>query len=557
MKQLTRNLKEGDLISQDVSVGEKLILKKGTKMTLNIQERLKKWGVEEVQIQTAEEPVHNEQPNKKILSENPTRYESLFQESLSTVYSENRYGVALHAKTTIHRLKELFIKVMTHSPLSSKLMQLKKKDPHSFHHSFDVFVFGAIFSDYLKTGDQEDFATSCLFHDIGKLDVPDTILLKESKLTFKEYEMIKEHTINGEDTLRDHNASLLSQKMARSHHERLDGSGYPDGFEHLSDPEKIIGIIDVYSALTLDRVYRSAKPSVEALEIILESKSQFDPQLVYRFMNMLKIYPLHTRVLTSTNERAHIIYVSDKQPLTPIIQFENTDTVKQIPHNFSLSISRFLGWKEDYIRERKESNWALYMKSLFNADKRMAEYQFYKLIDDLRMENIYTEVFAASMKEVGQMYAEGKISIAEEHVATYMTKELMKSFTQEKGKEGNQQGKVLLTTVGKEGHSLPLELFSETLKINGWDTYNFTPSIPINELIHFAKINEIAFIGFSIIMKDNIPQLESDLHLIKTALPSVKILVGGPQIDEVSHENVDGFAKDATTGLRVITELRG
>ncbi|GGD10289.1 HD domain-containing phosphohydrolase [Pontibacillus salipaludis] len=559
MQKLIKNLLEGDQVSSDVTIGETLILKKGTMITVTIQEKLKKWGILEVSVDPKDPPAINEKNTIHAHLLDRSFYESLFQETLSEVYEEKRYGIALHKRKVIDWLEELFVTIMMESAVSAKLLNLKEKDPYSFNHSFDVFMLGALFSNYLKLDSVIEFATACLFHDIGKLEVPEHVLLKEQKLTFKEFEIIQEHTINGEKMLYENAAPLLTQNMARSHHERLDGSGYPDGLLEgdLSRETMLLSIIDVYSALSLDRVYRSAKPSVEALEILLDSNDLYNYHLVCSFMDMLKIYPLNTRVLTSNNNIAHIIYISDNQPLTPIIKLEDSEEVTQIPNDFSISISRFMGWEEDYVLEKKRSNWDLYLSSLLNADKQLAEHKLNKIIDNMRIENIFTEVFAESMREIGEMYEAGEISVAEEHVATYMTKELMKTFSKEDKDLGKRHGKVLLTTIGDEEHSLPLELFSETLKLNEWETYNFHPSIPLNELIYFVKTNKISVIGFSVIMKENIPLLESSIQFIRKALPSVKILVGGPHISEISQDNIDGFAKDAATGVDVLNAIHG
>nr|WP_255688528.1 HD domain-containing phosphohydrolase [Pontibacillus sp. HN14] len=552
---MLKDLNKEDQISSDVVVNDKLILKKGTQLSPHLLERLKKWGVLEVEVSSK---VPHPYQNKGAADSTHPYYEKLFYESLAQVYSEERYGLSLHKEEMIHWVKELFITIMNESSATQLLLDLKEKDPYSYFHSFDVFVISTLFSNYLGSENTYDLAKSSLFHDLGKLEVPDSILLKEQKLTFKEYETIQEHTLNGERLLKGLDESILAQAMARTHHERLDGSGYPDGLteKDLLPSSKLLSIVDVYSALTLDRVYRSAKPSIEAMEILLESPKQFDYELVYRYMNMMKIYPLNTTVLTSTNEIAQVTYISDQQPVTPIIQLEKNKEYKQIPHDLSLTIKEFVGWKEDYVKEREKSNWDLYMNSLLSADKRQAELQLNKIIDNMRIEDIFTEVFATSMKQIGDMYESGEVTIAEEHVATYMTKELMKMFSKDDQLEKSKSGKILLTTVGDEKHSLPLELFSETLELNGWETYHFHPSIPIEPLTEFVKANHISFVGFSVIMAKNIPHVESAIQYIKQKLPSIKILVGGPHIQHISPSMVDGFAESATEGLRIMNNLR-
>jgi putative two-component system response regulator len=98
------------------------------------------------------------------------------------------------------------------------------------------------------------------FHDIGKIAIPDAILLKPSALTADEYEQMKTHTIIGEEMCGDVRMLRPVRPIVRSHHERLDGSGYPDGLRGNEIPllAQIIGIVDVFDAITTTRPYKPA-----------------------------------------------------------------------------------------------------------------------------------------------------------------------------------------------------------------------------------------------------------------------------------------------------------
>lgn len=129
-------------------------------------------------------------------------------------------------------------------------------------------------------------------HDIGKIGIPDAILCKPGKLTPEEFEVMKTHTVIGANILRDSQTPMLrlAETIARSHHERWDGSGYPDGLAGKDIPEgaRIVAIVDVYDALTHDRVYRPALPEAEALELIERGRgSHFDPELLDQFLSVL------------------------------------------------------------------------------------------------------------------------------------------------------------------------------------------------------------------------------------------------------------------------------
>ena len=106
------------------------------------------------------------------------------------------------------------------------------------------------------------------FNDIGKIALPDAILLKPDKLTAEEFERVKEHPVVGDRLCGDLRALHRVRSIVRHHHERLDGSGYPDGLKGDEIPllAQIIGVVDVYDAMTTTRPYRAARSSEDALE---------------------------------------------------------------------------------------------------------------------------------------------------------------------------------------------------------------------------------------------------------------------------------------------------
>jgi len=137
---------------------------------------------------------------------------------------------------------------------------------------------------------------SAPLHDIGKVGVSDRILLKPGKLTEQEFEEMKQHTIYGRDTIlaaerKLGNTSFLcvAREIAYTHHERWDGSGYPEGLkgEQIPVPGRLMALADTYDALTSKRVYKSQIPHEKAVEIIIEEKgSHFDPEVVDAFLEV-------------------------------------------------------------------------------------------------------------------------------------------------------------------------------------------------------------------------------------------------------------------------------
>ena len=139
----------------------------------------------------------------------------------------------------------------------------------------------------LSDDDLRDLTTAAMFHDIGKISIPDNIIRKPGKLTEREYEIMKSHTEVGYEILRAADEYSELAIYASSHHERWDGTGYPRGLKGEKIPlfSRIISLADSFEAMTADRPYRE-KQSVDyaVSEIIKYSGTQFDPKLARVFV---------------------------------------------------------------------------------------------------------------------------------------------------------------------------------------------------------------------------------------------------------------------------------
>jgi putative two-component system response regulator len=135
--------------------------------------------------------------------------------------------------------------------------------------------------------DLEELRLGCLLHDIGKVAVPDSILLKPARLNPEEMEIMRQHPVTGEQICAPLKSLRAILPVIRHHHERMDGTGYPDGLygEEIPLKARILQVADVYDALINDRPYRQALSSAEALEILREEAAQgwIDASLVWKF----------------------------------------------------------------------------------------------------------------------------------------------------------------------------------------------------------------------------------------------------------------------------------
>jgi putative two-component system response regulator len=144
----------------------------------------------------------------------------------------------------------------------------------------------------LSEEDLQELRLGCLLHDIGKVAVPDNILLKPGRLSPEETDIVREHPATGEKICAPLKCLRPILPLIRHHHERMDGSGYPDGLfgEEIPLKARIMQVADIYDALTSDRPYREALSPNEALEIIGQEAMYgwLDASLVWKFTRMCR-----------------------------------------------------------------------------------------------------------------------------------------------------------------------------------------------------------------------------------------------------------------------------
>lgn len=173
---------------------------------------------------------------------------------------------------------------------------LDARDPYTAGHSLRVADYAVLIGRLAKLNEREmnELRQSALLHDIGKIGIRDSVLLKEGKLTEAEWEQIKEHPVLGETILKQiEPRSFMAPILpgVRSHHERYDGKGYPDGLKGEKIPlfGRIIAVADAFDAMTSNRPYRAGLDRKTALAILEEGRgTQWDPYFVALFVEMMR-----------------------------------------------------------------------------------------------------------------------------------------------------------------------------------------------------------------------------------------------------------------------------
>lgn len=169
------------------------------------------------------------------------------------------------------------------------LVGLDAKDPYTFGHSMRVGHYGAILARHMKLAEDvvEQVRHAGMLHDIGKMAIPDNILNKRGRLGIGETFTIQRHPVLGSSMLTQVQVAGCARDWVLHHHERWDGTGYPDGLggEEIPLETRIVSVVDAYDAMTSDRPYRRAMSHEAALaEIAEEAGTQFDPLVVEQFL---------------------------------------------------------------------------------------------------------------------------------------------------------------------------------------------------------------------------------------------------------------------------------
>lgn len=178
--------------------------------------------------------------------------------------------------------------------LFSVAMAIESRDPNTGDHCERLQKLGQAFGEYLNlTRNQiKDLMWGGYLHDIGKVGIPDAVLLKKGKLTAEEWEIMRQHVVIGEKICQPLRSMRGVIPIIRHHHERWDGSGYPDGLKGEEIPylAQVFQIIDIYDALTSERPYKRSFTSEEALTVMLEETDLGwrNPQLMQQFAEFIK-----------------------------------------------------------------------------------------------------------------------------------------------------------------------------------------------------------------------------------------------------------------------------
>jgi HD-GYP domain-containing protein (c-di-GMP phosphodiesterase class II) len=275
-----------------------------------------------------------------------------------------RRGESVEGEEVIDMAETLIAKIRSSNNLLLSLINIfafyNEKEDFIHIHSINVAILAACIGIALEYEEDTliDLCASALLHDIGMLKIPLQVITKPSKLDKEEEKMIKEHPLYGLELLRNvKNAPKSAAMVIHQHHEKMDGTGYPEGKkgEDIAECARIVAILEVYEALTHPRPYRRSKfiPYDAVRMIIQEGKSSFDLELVKIFLNLITPYPVGSFILLNNGEIGRVIAVNEGLALRPVVEvyFDKEGKPPEKPTKIDLTKSSIL-----YIEKAIDEN---------------------------------------------------------------------------------------------------------------------------------------------------------------------------------------------------------
>jgi HD-GYP domain-containing protein (c-di-GMP phosphodiesterase class II) len=361
----TSRVPEDALLARDVLVGRAdgiPLLRAGVKLDGRYCEGLKRAGIHAVYIEDSlSEGIVPEQVVSDETRAQATRaVADAYKSARETVVSGQPFE-----ERTIDKLSQIVERILLEIEATGEtalaLADLCAADAYTFQHSVDVTALGLLIGrkmlaergwlDYrgvrrFTRFDERLFqlGLGLLLHDIGKLAVPTEILQKPTKLTTAEWEIMKTHPRAGFELLRESPVSPLVKSVVLRHHERWNGSGYPDGKSgtEIHEMARVAAVADVYDAVTSERAYSAAKPAHHGVRVILNGGAEelFDPYIVGVFGRLVAPFPPGVEVDLTDGRRAIVVSVPDEDLARPVVR---VITGPGAPYELSLQTELDLG----------------------------------------------------------------------------------------------------------------------------------------------------------------------------------------------------------------------
>ena len=330
-----------------------IILSQGTEIQDRHLEYFKNHSIYYVYISEADisQPVQNTQ---KLSNDDKYRYINnhyavALDRFKKTYYQVQNKDFQFDIKQIEEDIKPLVDTLLSDNDVLGSMRLLSFRESYHFTHAVNVSMLGAMLGKWLGLDKSTIYmiALAGLLHDIGKTQVPQELLFKTSKLSQYELEEVRSHARLGYNLLKD-STDIPREVLAAIlfHHERSDGSGYPSGLKEEQTPylARIIGVVDVFDAITSDRIYKKGVSSFRAFNILKdESFKGLDPTISDIFMSNIASFFINNKVKLNDGRIGEVIYVNKFALNRPLIKI--ADTFIDLSSDYSLDIDEVLTFR--------------------------------------------------------------------------------------------------------------------------------------------------------------------------------------------------------------------
>ncbi len=333
------NLKEGMILARDATTRSgQVVIEKGRTLSKQSILRLSFYNIQSAFIR-------DEEDEKPDVSSAPAAYSQKIKQSqkfqsfqidhtivLSQIkdsfegYVNN--GAPLDTELLVSRVEELFDSCKTSLELFNMLHNMHSSDDSVYGHCLNVALICRQIGKWSKVDDDtlKTLTLAGLLHDIGKLKIPNELLNKPGKYTDEEYALVKMHTQYSYDLLAPLDLNEHVKAAALYHHERCDGSGYPNGLskDEIDVYARAVTIADVYDAMTTARSYRAPLCPFEVIEKFeREGLQRYDTKFILTFLNHIANTYQNHRILLSDGRSANIVMLNNQHLSKPIVQLDD------------------------------------------------------------------------------------------------------------------------------------------------------------------------------------------------------------------------------------------
>lgn len=330
---------EDDILGKSILTNEgQILLKAGTKLSSSYINRLKALNVLYIYVED------DRFADIEVEDEKLTQLKQVTMQSMSNIVKNIHRCNGKRLRESLSVVEDLVSYIVEAGNVNKSLYDIKTYDNYTYLHSLDTCIMAAFLG--LSSGfnglELKELGIGAILHDVGKTKVPFSIINKQGKLTDVEYGEVKKHPIYGGEILRK-NISIADSiiNVVEQHHERVDGRGYPYGLRQgqISKFAKVVGICDVYDAISNDRCYRKRFGPNEAYELILSgSGSSFEPSLVLNFKNTFSIYPLGCCVKLSNDIEGYVIRQNSGFPDRPVLRILKDKDNKKLVEFYDMDL---------------------------------------------------------------------------------------------------------------------------------------------------------------------------------------------------------------------------